>query len=103
MVYGPHILEKRVVVVTRDSYNRTAGESVSWEKVGACRCDDNSTYEVKDQNGQTYVPRYHIVSDRHDIKAGDYVRAMDGNTVRGEGEVRKVIKTNYLDYMSIYV
>ena len=103
MYYCPHILEKKVVTVTRDAYNRTTGESVSWVRLGACRCDDNTTFKFVDNNGHADGPAYHIVANKCDVKAGDTVRALDGEEVRGEGEVSKVIKTNYLNYVSIYV
>lgn len=103
MYYCPHVLEVRKEVVGKDAYNRTVSVATVWETVGPCRCDDNTTSFVDNETGKAYVPSYHIVSDRHDIKAGDYVRAMDGDVVRGEGEVRKVVRTNYLDYISIYV
>ena len=103
MYYGPHMLEVRRTVETRDEYNRTVGITETWESLGPCRCDDNTTLELKDVNGKAYVPKYHIVAERLDVKAGDYVRAVIGDEVRGEGEVKRVIKTNYLNYMSIYV
>lgn len=103
MYYAPHTLEVRRTFEDKDEYNRTIGVSDMWELVGPCRCDDNTTQQILDVNGKAFIPKYHIVSERNDIKAGDYVRAMDGDRVRGEGEVKRVIQTNYLNYASIYV
>lgn len=103
VMYAPHTLLVRREVEVRDEFNRTTGRSYSFEKLGGCRCDDNTTQEVVDVNGNAYVPKYHIVSDKLDIRPGDWVRAMDGDEIRGEGEVKRVIRTNYLKYLSIYV
>lgn len=103
MYYAPHTLEIKKTSEERDRYNRTAGTFDWWESVGPCRCDDSTTQEIRDANGKAFIPKYHIVSSRNDIQAGDYVRAMDGENVRGEGEVKRVIRTNYLDYESIYI
>ena len=103
VVYAPHTLQIRRATEERDSLNRVVGLVASWETIGVCRCDDNTTTELKDDNGHAFVPKYHIVAERLDVKAGDYVRALSGDEVRGEGEVVRVIKTNYLDYMSLYV
>lgn len=103
VVYAPHTLFVREERVVRDEHNQTLFKEKVWRKLGSCRCDDNTTEKIVDEAGQAYVPKYHIVSSRLDVKAGDYVRAQVGDVVRGEGEVKRVIKTNYLDYMSIYV
>lgn len=102
-MYAPHILQLRGERVVRNEYNQTVAVETVWNTIGPCRCDDNATDSVIDDNGRAFIPRYHMVAARYNIKAGDYVRAMVGDEVRGEGEVRRVIKTNYLDYMSIYV
>lgn len=103
MFYAPHILQKKVTEETRDSLNRVVSVSEQWVEVCPCRCDDNSTAKVKDDAGNDYVYSYHIVCSRADIKAGDEVRVMSGESIRGEGTVVRVIRTNYLDYMSVYV
>ena len=102
-MYAPHILQVRRKEIIRDKLNRTVGEELVWVDVGPCRCDDNTTARITDVNGKAFVPAYHIVVSRCDLKAGDYVRAMSGDTVRGEGEIKRIINTNYLDYGSIYV
>lgn len=103
VMYAPHTLfigrEKEV----RDEFNRTVSKELLWDYVGRCRCDDNTTVKIVDDAGQAYVPKYHIVAARAECKAGDRVRVMDGERLRAEGEIIRVVKTNYLDYMSLYV
>ena len=103
VMYAPHKLFVKRVTITKDELNRTVGEETEWLPLGGCRCDDNTTIELKDDNGKVYVPKYHIVADKQDVKAGDYVRVYENDTLRGEGLVKSVIKTNYLGYMSLYV
>lgn len=103
VVYSPHTLYVRRSSKVKDEFNRTISVSEEWIEVGKCRCDDNSTAQIADDTGQAFIPSYHIVTSRCDIKAGDTIKALDGDKVRGEGTVRRVIRTNYLDYMSVYV
>ena len=103
MYYGPHTLEVKRKVETRDEFNRTVVVDECWMPLGSCRCDDSTTREIVDSNGKAFIPKYHIVADRLPVNTGDYVRALLGDEVRGEGEVKRVIRTNFLDYMSIYV
>jgi hypothetical protein len=103
VMYAPHILSVKRTAEIRDEYNRVSGVTEEWVELGGCRCDDNDTAQVTDDTGKAFIPRYHVVSERYDVKAGDYIRCTQNGAVRGEGEVRKVSKTNYLDYMSIYV
>lgn len=104
MLYSPHTLFRRDRTEARDEYNRTISSSESWTSLGFCRCDDNTQMKVTDAAGQEYVPSYHIVAPRDtDVKAGDYVRVLSGSLLRGEGTVVRVIRLNYLNYVSIYV
>lgn len=103
VAYAPHTLYVKRTSREKDEYNRTIGVSEEWILVGPCRCDDNSTAQIADDTGKAFIPSYHIVTNRCDIKAGDTIQALDGEEVRGQGLVRRVIKTNYLDYMSVYV
>ena len=104
MMYAPHILYKKTTSVKRNEYGELVSASEKWEEVGPCRCDDNSTQRFTTDNGSVYVPKYHIVLDRADVRPGDYVRAVDTTgAVRGEGKVFNAPKCNYLDYMSVYV
>lgn len=104
MMYAPHILFKRVKEVVRNEYNEIVSETDSWQRIGGCRCDDNTTQHFQTDNGSVYTPKFHIVCDRSDIKEGDYVKAEwpDGK-LRGQGTVYNAPKCNYLNYMSIYV
>lgn len=103
VVYAPHVLQVKRTREIRDRYNRTVEIRTEWEDLCPCRCDDNTTTRINDAAGNAFVPAYHIVASRCEVRAGDIVRAMDGECVRGEGEVKRVIRTNYLDYCSIYV
>lgn len=107
MIYTPHILQLKVITPPElDEYNRpipgTGGEE--WNDVCRCRCDDNSTKEFSSENGQLYRPNFHVVCERNiDVKAGDCVRCMDGESVRGEGKVYMVKNTNYLGYSELWM
>lgn len=103
MFYAPHTLYRLSYTEERDEYNRTVSVGGEWECVGECRCDDNTTDRIQDVNGNWYVPRYKIVSTRHDISLGDRIKVLNGDNLRGEGKVRNISKNNYLDYMVIYV
>jgi hypothetical protein len=104
-MYAPHILYKKVTTVERNNYGELVSSKDTWQEVGECRCDDNTTQRFTTDNGSVYVPKYHIVLDKSDVKAGDYVKAVDKETkeVRGEGKVFNAPKCNYLEYMSVYV
>lgn len=107
MIFAPHILQVKVITPMKtDEFGRpipgTGGES--WKDVCRCRCDDNSTHKFSDANGQLYIPKYHIVCDgRTSVKAGDYIRCLDGDSVRGEGEVYQVKVLNFLNYSELWV
>ena len=106
-MYGPHRLQVKVITQPdKDEFGReipnTGGEC--WQDVCKCRCDDNSTQKFSDANGQLYIPKYHIVCDgRISVKAGDYIRCLDGDSVRGEGEVYQVRVLNFLNYSELWV
>lgn len=107
MLYTPHILIKRTTLpVENDGFGRplpgTGGEK--WEYVCPCRCDDNTTKELRSENGQVYRPAHHVVCEgKVDVKAGDYVRCMDGESIRGEGEVYMPKRPNYFNYTEIWI
>lgn len=104
MRYAPHILYKKTSVVLRNEYNEIVESTTTWEEIGECRCDDNTTAYFETANGCIYIPKYHIVCDRCNISEGDEVKVLrrDG-TYRGGGKVFNSPKCNYLNYMSIYV
>lgn len=106
MMYAPHILQKRIPAeYSRDEYGRSiVAEGERWEMICACRCDDNTTQHFTTSTGEVFRPAYHVVmGGKVDIKAGDYVRAMDGDNVRGQGEVSMVKKANYFDYTELWM
>ena len=107
MIFAPHILQVKVVAEPdRDEYGRpipgTGGES--WQDVCKCRCDDNSTKEFTSVNGEVYRPNYHVVCEKRiSVKVVDEVRCMDGENVRGTGEVYTVKNTNYFGYAELWM
>ena len=66
--------------------------------------DDNTTKEFSSDNGSVYRPNYHIVCEKRiTIKAGQEVRCMDSETVRGQGEAYTVKSTNYFNYSELWM
>ena len=104
MIYAPHILFVLRKTEKRDEYNRVSSVEERWERVGLCRCDDNSTTQISTLNSKEYVPRYHIVTQRTVmVSAGDRVRVLTENgELRGEGKADNVKVLNYLDYTDFY-
>lgn len=104
MIYSPHILFVMKKTEERDEYNRVTSVSERWERVGLCRCDDNSTTQISSINSKEYVPRYHIVTARTDmVSVGDRVRVLTNDGIlRGEGKADNVRVLNYLDYTDFY-
>ena len=105
MMYAPHILQKRVAPqLTNDEYGRpVVNQSEEWEDVCRCRCDDNTTQEFKSENGEVYRPNYHVVCEKNAVMAGDMIRCMDGDSVRGKGEVFIAKNTNYFGYTELWM
>jgi len=107
MYYAPHTLQRLVPPTTqRDEYNRVVAQSEgTWEDVCSCRMDDNATQDIVSDNGQVYRPKYKVVCEGvQDIAAGERVRAYTADgTLRGEGEVVQVLRTNYLDYTVLFI
>lgn len=107
MYYAPHILQIKVITpMDKDEFGRsipgTGGEI--WQDVCKCRCDDNITKEFSSDNGSVYRPNYHVVCERRiTVKAGQEVRCMDGENIRGRGEIYTVKNTNYLEYSEIWM
>ena len=104
MIYSPHILFVQRKEEKRDDHNRVVGVSDKWERVGLCRCDDNTVQIVSTINTKEYVPRYHIVTARTDmVHSGDKVRVITPDGIlRGEGTADGVKSLNYLDYTDFY-
>ena len=107
MYYAPHLLQHRVITgPDKDEWGRpvpgTGGET--WADVCRCRCDDNTTQKFTSENGTVYRPKYHVVCERiTGLEPGDYVRCMNGDDVRGEGEVYILKSTNYLGYSELWL
>lgn len=107
MMYAPHILERKITKPfdTDEDGNPmpgTGGEC--WERIASCKCYDfdvNRTFTV---NGRPFEYKFRIVSERNDVKEGDYVRAAypDGS-IRGEGTVVKTMRTDYLNYSQLWL
>lgn len=104
MYYSPHILQKKVFTDYTDEHGRPVFGQETWEDVCRCRCDDNTTSEFKNENGEVYRPKYHVVCDGNvDVKCGDEVQCVIGGIVRGEGSVYMVKRTNYYNYTEIWI
>ena len=107
MIFAPHILEvKKVIPPKNDDFGRpvpgAGGEQ--WQPVCHCRCDDNTTTEFRSEDGHVYRPSFHIVcAGKHGLKAGDYIRCMDGAAVRGEGVIYLPKRTNYFNYSEVWI
>lgn len=106
MIYAPHKLQRRVTVEPqKDEFGRiihTGG--YTWEDICACRCDDNDTMSFQSDNGSAYTPKYHIVCDgKRALEAGDYVRCLDGDKVRGEGEIYRLKGFNLMPYTEVWI
>lgn len=131
MYYKPHLLQVRRHYTERDSYGRIVVDEDRWVDVCPCRCDDNNLKEFRNANGQSYIPKYHIVAEGYaDVVGGDYIRviivdstenedanafAFDlgsqrfgesstiSNLIRGEGTIYNIKHLNYLKYTDIWV
>lgn len=106
MIYAPHTIRYRnESVVSRDEYGRPIeGAQSPWRDGGVCRCDDNSTQQLSDDNGRVYRSTYKIVVDGHtSIEAGDEVEVYSAGALRGSGKVNNVVRCNYLPYSVIWV
>ena len=106
MLYAPHTLYKKPKSKLKlDAHGRPVPTTApEWELVGPCRCDDNTTQELKSENGQVYMSRYHVVYDKTDVVVeGDEIKCLDATgKVRGQGIVGMVKGTNYLSYSELW-
>lgn len=107
MIYAPHILQLKVVSEpSTDKYGREfpgIGET-AWQDICKCRCDDNSTQKFEEVNGRLYIPKYHVVCEgKIALNAGDYVRILDGDNIRGDGEIYQIKVLNFLNYSELWI
>ena len=105
MLYSPHILyKKQVGQIQTDSFGKPMAPMEEWVKIGACRCDDDTTQELVSENGHAYKSRYHVVYDySNEIVEGDEIRCLNADgSVRGSGIVGRVQGTNYLRYSELW-
>ena len=107
MIYAPHILQRKVATpLENDEFGRPVPDSgiEEWKDVCECRCDDNTTNDFTSSNGSTYRPKFHVVCGLHiDIKAGDEVRCVDGESVRAQGKAYMVKVNNFFNYSEIWI
>lgn len=106
MLYAPHTLyKKQECSPALDEFGKPVLVcDAEWVEIGVCRCDDDTTQELKSDNGQTYMSRYHVVYDRSDaVVEGDEIRCLNSDgSVRGQGVVGMVKSTNYLGYSELW-
>lgn len=106
MLYAPHTLYKKSKSdVTYDALGKPiVAKSEDWVMVGECRCDDDTTQELRSDNGQVYWSRYHVVYDKSDaVVEGDEIQCTNADgSVRGGGIVGRVKSTNYLGYSELW-
>lgn len=106
MIFAPHILQKKVVpLVQNDEYGQPIiVDEESWEDVCMCRCDDSVTEWKTSDNGAAYITKHHIVCDgRLSLREGEYVRCVENNVTRAEGEVYMVKMCNFFGYTELYI
>jgi|WetSurMetagenome_2_1015567.scaffolds.fasta_scaffold952664_2 hypothetical protein len=107
MMYCPHILQKLSKPESQvdDNGNPIVGSDIVWIDVCKCRCDDNTTKEFKNTNGDVYRPSYHIVYENAElVKADTEIRCLNADgSVRGFGKVYLPKMTNYFNYRELWV
>lgn len=106
MLYAPHTLYKKSKSeIKLDRFGKPVPpKEGEWVKVGECRCDDDTTQELRSDNGQVYWSRYHVVYDKSDaIVEGDEIQCTNGDGgVRGSGIVGRIKSTNLLGYSELW-
>ena len=108
MIYEPHILQVWCDEQTEhDDFGRIVKTAEGqWKDVIGCRCDDNHSKLLKTPTGETYHSSYKIACDRTEsLKLGDKVRCLNRGdmTTRGSGIIGDLERTNYLNYMAIWL
>lgn len=105
MYYSPHTLWLRTDgTPSYDDKGNPVFAEGDYKQINVCRCDDTSVEEKTDDNGHVYRSTHKIVTEKPiEVKCGDFVRAMDGDKIRGEGKVRNIEKCNWYSYVTIWV
>lgn len=105
MIYAPHNLQKKTITESTDEFGHHIKDQTTWDDICPCRCDDNTSREFKSQNGDVFMPLYHIVcSGRTPVKKDDEVRCLNADgTERGSGKVYLYKYADYLNYTELYV
>lgn len=103
MFYAPHKLYKVEEKVFRNEYGNPVRVEKSEVFVCNCRCDNNTTTEIKTDNGRAFVPKYHIVCPLCRVKEGDRIMVKRGNDIICTGEAVRTPSTNYYSYTEIWV
>lgn len=105
MFYAPHILYKRVTEpATYDEDGNPIKPTSSWVFVCRCRCDDDYTQEIKEENGKVYRPKFKIVCELNaDIDNLDEVKVLtEDGSVRGYGIAHSPKSCNWYDYKVVW-
>lgn len=104
MYYEPHTLLVKRQSKVRDEFNRLISTREDWVYVTKCRMDDSDVREMEIAENRVFRPSYKIVCPKGiDILCGEIVRVMDGEYIRGEGEVKKITSLNWYDYCTIWI
>lgn len=108
MYFAPHILYLRIDPPKQyDELERPIilSEDDTWQKIGDCRCDDNTTVRLVSENGEVRQSEYHIVYEGKGIPKGSYVKCIDKTTgeVRGEGTVAIPKENNYFNVSDLWI
>ena len=107
MIYYPHTLQVLTEYEsgTDDNGNPIESKDSEWVTVCNCRCDDNTTKEFKNTNGDVYRPSYHIVYENAElVKAGTEIRCLNADgSVRGSGKVYLPKMTNFFNYRELWI
>lgn len=105
MIFAPHVLLKKDMSQDNDEYGQPiASEEEFWTVLCDCRCDDVTTEWRGSENGEIYQTHHHVVCNgKVAISEGDFVKCVQGNELKAEGEVYKVKRCNYFNYTEIYL
>lgn len=106
MYFSPHILQ--ALVEQEPEYDSDGQiivkpEENMWKTIGACRCDDDGTQELKSDNGEMYMSHCHIVYEGGGIKDGMRIRCMNDEVIKAEGIARNPKTCNYFNYSEIWI